>query len=209
MVTVVSSAIRMKSVHFSHFQSNWVSCNLNLCVNLSITNISFTVHTHCSPAVLYHNLVITFLIAVSNVLIRYTSSFCTISCAKCPKYKVLDVLGSWYLTQTLPYIFPIPMRFMANVWSASLCPHCLQHDCCPETQFPLIFGVIKNLTTFFKLNSLHTLELVDVHCDLQISNHSSSEIGSFNSFPHFSFTVYTRRKNPCATTATYTKLRLT
>lgn len=50
------------------------------------------------------------------------------------------------------------------------------------TNLLLNFGVMKNVTIFFQVNSHKTLQLLALHFDLHITNHSSSVIHSLNSF---------------------------
>lgn len=57
--------------------------------------------------------------------------------------------------------------------------------CCSDF---FILGVIKNLTVFFRVNSLHRPELEVVDCVLQIFNQSSSLIFMLASFSHLIFT---------------------
>ena len=150
--------------------------------------VSSTTPSHCSfvgGSDLYNVLFIVFLLAISNVLIRYLSSPCALSCVRFPRCNTGPVLGI-----SFPNIFFHAPIFLPNtrlsfgtlhMWSAPICPHCLQHKLCSSC------CVVLYLITFFHPNSLHTLDPVVECCTQHKLYHSSSVSSIPRSFSHFSF----------------------
>ncbi len=100
-----------------------------------------------------------------------------------PKYITLKLRSDCKLNNDL-------ITAITSTQYAEILGHPLQH--CPWSEFLvcklLIFGVMKNLTVFFQVNSLHRSELEVVDDVLQIFSQSSSFNCMLASFSHLDLT---------------------